>query len=233
MKVGFGKLSANVSIFDPVIVTRPYKDDGTPNVCIGEGSRIDGFVKLEGGAGLTIGKNVHVASFAHLNIGGGETIIEDGAAVASGAKIVSGGNAPDAVSCSASAPIADQVLHRGKVVLKKNSCIYTNVCVMPNVTIGEGARVYPGSVVTKDVPDFEIWGGVPAKFIRRVKDVDIHDVTTLSSDGQEYIVRPLVKSSSGFKTRICNCSHSFVEHNFHTHRCLKVGCECSGFLEVR
>ena len=147
-------------------------------------------MKLEGGAGLTIGKNVHVASFAHLNIGGGETVIEDGAAVASGAKIVSGGNAPDAVSCSASAVPADQVLHRGKVTLKKNSCIYTNVCVMPNVTIGEGARVYPGSVVTKDVPDFEIWGGVPAKFIRRVKDLDVHEVTTQSDAQRRYLVMP-------------------------------------------
>lgn len=166
----FGRLAPNVSIHEPVIVTRAWRDDGTPNITIGEHSRIDGFVKMEGGAGLTIGRHVHVASFAHLNIGGGELIIEDGAAVASGAAIVTGGNAPDSVSCSASAPIAEQVLHRGRVIMQKNSCIYVGVRVMPNVTIGEGARVLPGAVVTRDVPPFEVWGGVPAVFKRHRTD---------------------------------------------------------------
>ncbi len=39
------------------------------------------------------------------------------------------------------------------------------VIIQPGVTIGEGAVVAAGAVVTKDIPDFEIWGGVPAKFI--------------------------------------------------------------------
>jgi acetyltransferase-like isoleucine patch superfamily enzyme len=162
------EVSAGTSVHDPVIITKPRRDNGVPNILVGRDCRIDGFVKIEGGRGVSIGDNVHVASFAHLNIGGGELVIEDGAAVASGVKVVTGGNAPDAESCSASAPLGQQVLHAGRVVVKKNACLYTNVCVMPNVTIGEGARVYPGAVVVKDVPAFEIWGGVPAKFIRRV-----------------------------------------------------------------
>ena len=33
----------------------------------------------------------------------------------------------------------------------------------------------PRAVVTKDIPPFEVWGGVPAKFIReRSKDLDYH-----------------------------------------------------------
>ena len=36
---------------------------------------------------------------------------------------------------------------------------------MPGVTIGRGAVVAGGAVVTKDVPDFAIVGGVPAKVI--------------------------------------------------------------------
>jgi len=37
--------------------------------------------------------------------------------------------------------------------------------ILPGVTIGKGAVVAAGAVVTKDVPDFEIVGGVPAKVI--------------------------------------------------------------------
>ena len=40
------------------------------------------------------------------------------------------------------------------------------VIVMPGVRIGNGAILAAGAVVTKDVPDFAIVGGVPAKVIR-------------------------------------------------------------------
>lgn len=37
--------------------------------------------------------------------------------------------------------------------------------ILPNTTIGKGAVVAAGAVVIKNIPDFEIWGGVPAKKI--------------------------------------------------------------------
>lgn len=37
--------------------------------------------------------------------------------------------------------------------------------ILPNIKIGQGAVIAAGAVVTKDVPDFEIWGGIPAKKI--------------------------------------------------------------------
>ena len=39
-------------------------------------------------------------------------------------------------------------------------------CILPGVTIGEGAVIGANSVVTRDVPDFAIAGGVPAKVIK-------------------------------------------------------------------
>jgi acetyltransferase-like isoleucine patch superfamily enzyme len=43
------------------------------------------------------------------------------------------------------------------------------------VTVGKGAVVGAHAVVTKDIPEFEVWGGVPAKFIRhRTKDLPPH-----------------------------------------------------------
>lgn len=54
----------------------------------------------------------------------------------------------------------------GKVVIKKNAWLGMNVTVCPGVTIGEYAVVAAGAVVTKDVPDFAVVGGVPAKVIK-------------------------------------------------------------------
>ena len=171
----YGEMEQSATIFEPVTFTRAYAPNKMghekPNIYIGKHTRIDSFVKVEGGKGVTICDHVHIASFAHLNIGGGELFISDGAAVASSCRIITGGNAPDAVSCSAVAPIEQQVLHYRKVVIGKNACIYANVTVLPGVTIGEGARVMPDSTVTKDVPPFEIWRGTPARFLRNRTDV--------------------------------------------------------------
>ncbi|WP_275898490.1 DapH/DapD/GlmU-related protein [Janibacter melonis] len=40
------------------------------------------------------------------------------------------------------------------------------VTVMRGVTIGDGAVVAAGAVVTRDIPAFEVWAGVPARRIR-------------------------------------------------------------------
>lgn len=54
----------------------------------------------------------------------------------------------------------------GKVTIKKNAWIGMNVTICPGVTIGEYAVVAAGAVVTKDVPDHSVVGGVPAKVIK-------------------------------------------------------------------
>jgi acetyltransferase-like isoleucine patch superfamily enzyme len=40
--------------------------------------------------------------------------------------------------------------------------------ILCGVTIGEGALIGAGSVVTKDIPPYEIWAGNPARFLRKV-----------------------------------------------------------------
>ena len=53
------------------------------------------------------------------------------------------------------------------VVIEDNVFIFSNVLVMPGVTIHEGAIILAGSVVTKDVPEWTVVGGNPAKPIRK------------------------------------------------------------------
>ncbi|MFA4826844.1 MAG: acyltransferase [Candidatus Shapirobacteria bacterium] len=53
----------------------------------------------------------------------------------------------------------------GPVIIKDYVFIGPRAIILPGVTIGRGAVVAAGAVVTKDIPDFEVWGGVPAKKI--------------------------------------------------------------------
>jgi acetyltransferase-like isoleucine patch superfamily enzyme len=151
----------DTQVFDPVVFTK--KD----HIYIGKNCRIDGFTKIEGGVGVTIGDYVHIASFTHINVGGGRTRIGYKCAVASHAVLVSGGNRPDGLSISAVAPLEDQVLKPGEIVMDDFSAVYVGAIVLPNVTLSQGAVVAAGSLVKAGtfIPPWQIWGGNPARFL--------------------------------------------------------------------
>ena len=54
------------------------------------------------------------------------------------------------------------------VIIEKDAFIGAHSTILKGVTIGEGAIVGAGSVVTKSIPKNEIWAGNPAKFIKSV-----------------------------------------------------------------
>lgn len=135
------------------------------NIFTAASSRIDGMVKIEGGEGVYIGPYAHVASFCHLNIGGGILVMEDGSSCGSGVRLITGSNIPGpGHGCSAIAP--DAIVKRSFIHIKRNATIFAGATVLPGVTIGEGAVVGANSLVNRDVPDGETWVGSPARRIR-------------------------------------------------------------------
>ena len=60
----------------------------------------------------------------------------------------------------------------GNIVIGDSVWIGTNVVISPGIKVGNNSIIGANSVVTKDVPDFAIVGGVPAKLIRYKKIED-------------------------------------------------------------
>jgi acetyltransferase-like isoleucine patch superfamily enzyme len=60
------------------------------------------------------------------------------------------------------------VVASAPIIIGDDAFIGANVIIMKGVSIGQRSIVGAGSVVTKSIPDDEIWAGNPAKFIRKV-----------------------------------------------------------------
>ncbi|UAB84825.1 acyltransferase [Zunongwangia sp. SCSIO 43204] len=60
--------------------------------------------------------------------------------------------------------------HKAKaaVVIKDNAFLGACSMILKGVTVGENSIVGAGSIVTKDIPDNQIWAGNPAKFIKNI-----------------------------------------------------------------
>lgn len=113
--------------------------------------------------GLKIQKDVSIGWFTLLDARAGISIGEN-TNISSYTKFITGSHDVDDKNFKAEFKAIN---------IGKNAWIGTGATVLQGVTVGEGAVVAAGAVVTKDIPDYEIWGGIPAKFIRkRNRDLD-------------------------------------------------------------
>jgi acetyltransferase-like isoleucine patch superfamily enzyme len=56
-----------------------------------------------------------------------------------------------------------------EIIIHRGVWVASGATILGGVAIGSHSVIAAGSVVTRNVPEHEIWGGVPAKFIRRVE----------------------------------------------------------------
>jgi len=131
---------------------------------IGDNSRIGTFVEIQKNA--EIGKNVKISSHTFICEG---VVIEDNVFVGHNVSFIN-----DKYPRATNADGSPQSEEDWKVIptrVKKGASIGTSATVLCGVTIGEGAIVGAGSVVTRDVPDNAIVAGVPARLVRRAVTV--------------------------------------------------------------
>ena len=61
------------------------------------------------------------------------------------------------------------LIHTAPVIIKEKAWIGANVSILPGVTIGKGAVIGTGSIVNRDIPDYAIAVGNPAKVVKYMK----------------------------------------------------------------
>jgi acetyltransferase-like isoleucine patch superfamily enzyme len=118
-------------------------------------------IRLSPGTRLVLGDHVDLAWGVLITTGGGVEI-GDRTLVGYNTMIFSANHRIPA----GRGRIFDSGHDRKKVTIQHDVWIGAGCMIMPGVTIGEGAVVAAGSVVTKDVAPFTLVGGVPARVIR-------------------------------------------------------------------
>ena len=102
--------------------------------------------------GLKLGKNFDIGTFTYINARYGVTI-SDLVQIGSHCSIYSHSTIDS---------------KKGSIVLGKNCRIGSHSTIMPNVSIGENSIVAAHSFVNCNIPQNEIWGGIPAKLIKKL-----------------------------------------------------------------
>ncbi|MBB3206292.1 acetyltransferase-like isoleucine patch superfamily enzyme [Rhodopirellula rubra] len=82
-------------------------------------------------------------------------------------------------------PISLQGCESNPVSIGDDVWIGTGATILPGVKVGTGAVIAAGAVVTHDVDDLDIVGGVPARHIRSRRDADLASDNTEVEQNQE------------------------------------------------
>lgn len=130
------------------------------NTTILEGSRIQIYSnssKVEIGKNCFLGYNLSILSYKNVNIG-------DDVLIASNVLITSENHG---LNPESNLSYMQQELTGADVNIKNGCWIGEKVMILSGVTIGEKSIIGAGSVVTKDIPDYSIAAGNPAKVIKK------------------------------------------------------------------
>ena len=149
-----------------VLVSRKASIYGIENISIDDNSRIDDFCILSGN--ITIGKNVHIAAACLFFSGDYNIVLEDYSGVSSQTTIYA--SSDDYSGDYLTNPTVPDNLRNvtgGDVIIKRHVVVGSGTTILPNVTIGVGCSVGAKSLITKDLDDWGIYFGIPAKFYKK------------------------------------------------------------------
>lgn len=153
----FKKIGSNVIFEKDVLVFHPENIILGSNIYIGHQAILKGYHNndLEIGDGTWIGQQCFFHSAGGLIIG-------RNVGIGPGVKIITSLHGEEGVNI----PILHSKLAFQPVVVDDDADIGVGAIVLPGVSIGKGAQVGAGAVVTKDVPPYHVVAGVPAKTIK-------------------------------------------------------------------
>lgn len=122
--------------------------------------------------GCHVGKNVFIGEYVRVDIWHADMItLEDRVSIASGCRLLCHQRDFSDYCVGDDYLQLDYVIK--PIVLKKGCFIGMESFIMPGVTVGEGAVIGAGSLVTKDIPAWSVAVGRPAKVIRQISKREI------------------------------------------------------------
>lgn len=136
---------------------------------LGENSEIRPHCTILGTDNVTIGKNVIIPPGTTISTFPGnidsQVVIEDDVLLGPNVAIYSSTHRFDDPEVS----VKLQGYSHGITTLKKGCWIGINSVILPGVTVGKNSVVGAGSFVNKDVPDYVVVAGSPAKILKTLK----------------------------------------------------------------
>jgi UDP-2-acetamido-3-amino-2,3-dideoxy-glucuronate N-acetyltransferase len=135
---------------------------------IGDGTRVWAFAHVMPGA--VIGADCNICDHTFIE---GDVVIGDRVTIKSGVYLWDGLRVEDDVFIGPQATFTNDAFPRSKqafelrtTILRRGASIGGGAVLLPGITVGERAMVGAGAVVTKDVPDFAVVIGNPARVVR-------------------------------------------------------------------
>lgn len=158
------------SIGKNVLISSKCSIYGAHNIEIGDNVRIDDFCVLACiGGKLKLEGNNHIASFCYINSGGSVTF-EQFSAISSKCSLYSSTDVYDGSYLTGpTVPKEYTKMHSAPIILKKHVVVGTGSTILPGCIIGLGSAIGACSLVVKDIPDFKIAFGIPAKPMKNRK----------------------------------------------------------------
>lgn len=134
----------------------------------GEKVYIDERFTITGAKNISLGNSIYIGPNATLMASGASITIKDHFMSGPGFTCITGDHRTDIrdkymdeVTVAEKLPENDQ-----PIVIEEDVWCGANVTILKGVHIEKGSVIAAGAVVTKDVGEYEIWGGIPAKKIK-------------------------------------------------------------------